>query len=56
MEMSTYIAVDRAIGREAVKRLNEGKVKGRKVSENADDRSAVTRLWFPRGRNAAPTA
>ncbi|GMG92224.1 ATP-dependent RNA helicase DbpA [Cupriavidus metallidurans] len=31
MEMSTYIAVDRAIGREAVKRLNEGKVKGRKV-------------------------
>jgi len=31
MEMSTYIAVDRAIGREAVRRLNEGKVKGRKV-------------------------
>ena len=31
MEMSTYIAVDRAIGREAVKRLNDGKVKGRKV-------------------------
>ncbi|RZT39186.1 ATP-dependent RNA helicase DbpA [Cupriavidus agavae] len=31
MEMSTYIAVDRTIGREAMKRLNEGKVKGRKV-------------------------
>jgi ATP-independent RNA helicase DbpA len=31
MEMSTYIAVDRAIGKEAVKRLNDGKVKGRKV-------------------------
>jgi len=31
MEMSTYIAVDRAIGREAVNRLNDGKVKGRKV-------------------------
>ncbi|KWR88131.1 ATP-dependent RNA helicase DbpA [Cupriavidus sp. IDO] len=31
MEMSTYIAVDRAIGREAVKRLNDGKVKGKKV-------------------------
>ncbi|CAG2150571.1 ATP-dependent RNA helicase DbpA [Cupriavidus plantarum] len=31
MEMSTYIAVDRAIGREAVRKLNEVKVKGRKV-------------------------
>lgn len=31
MEMSTYIAVDRAIGREAVRKLNEGKVKGKKV-------------------------
>ncbi|CAG9167984.1 ATP-dependent RNA helicase DbpA [Cupriavidus pinatubonensis] len=31
MEMSTYIAVDRAIGREAVRRLNAGKVKGKKV-------------------------
>ncbi|MNY59692.1 ATP-dependent RNA helicase DbpA [compost metagenome] len=31
MEMSTYIAVDRAIGKEAVKRLNDGKVKNRKV-------------------------
>jgi len=30
-EMSTYIAVDRAIGREAVRRLNAGTVKGRKV-------------------------
>lgn len=30
-EMSTYIAVDRAIGREAVRKLNEVKVKGRKV-------------------------
>ncbi|KAF7963016.1 ATP-dependent RNA helicase [Cupriavidus sp. UYMU48A] len=31
MEMSTYIAVDRAIGREAVRKLNAGKVKGKKV-------------------------
>lgn len=31
LEMSTYIAVERSIGREAVKRLNAGKVKGKKV-------------------------
>ena len=31
MEMSTYVAVDRAIGREAMRRLNDGKLKGRKV-------------------------
>jgi len=31
MEMSTYVAVDRDIGREAVRKLSEGKLKGRKV-------------------------
>ncbi|MBF6987728.1 ATP-dependent RNA helicase DbpA [Cupriavidus sp. IK-TO18] len=31
LDMSTYIAVERSIGREAVKRLNAGKVKGKKV-------------------------
>ncbi|MBY4947454.1 ATP-dependent RNA helicase DbpA [Cupriavidus respiraculi] len=30
-EMSTYVAVDRAIGREAVRKLNDGKVKGKRV-------------------------
>jgi ATP-independent RNA helicase DbpA len=30
-DMSTYVAVDRAIGREAVRKLNDGKVKGRRV-------------------------
>ncbi|NOV26018.1 ATP-dependent RNA helicase DbpA [Cupriavidus necator] len=31
LDMSTYIAVERSIAREAVKRLNAGKVKGKKV-------------------------
>ncbi|MDB5874360.1 MAG: box helicase family protein [Ramlibacter sp.] len=30
-EFSTYVAVDRAIGGEAVKRLNEGRIKGKSV-------------------------
>jgi ATP-independent RNA helicase DbpA len=31
LEMSTYVAVERSIGREAASRLNAGKVKGKKV-------------------------
>jgi len=30
-EFSTYVAVERAIGRDAVKRLNEGRIKGKSV-------------------------
>jgi ATP-independent RNA helicase DbpA len=30
-EFSTYVAVERSIAREAVKRLSSGKVKGRSV-------------------------
>ncbi|WP_420995226.1 ATP-dependent RNA helicase DbpA [Cupriavidus sp. 30B13] len=31
MEMSTYVAVERGIGREAMRRLNDGTVKGKRV-------------------------
>lgn len=30
-EMSTYVAVERGIAREAVRRLSNGKIKGKKV-------------------------
>jgi ATP-independent RNA helicase DbpA len=40
-DFSTYVAVDRAIGAQAVQRLNQGRVKGKAVKARlvtADDR------------------
>lgn len=31
MDMSTYVAVERSIGREAMRKLNDGTVKGKRV-------------------------